>query len=181
MKYRVLCHILVFFMCLSGLAAQTHDSTQILSRTARNVVFVEGLGNGIVYSVNYERFLSDVISLRVGFSWLPVTVFSTSQERSILPISVNYFLGQGEHRCELGVGLTVMYSIRRYRPDPMIPIIPDDPSFYLQAYPTARLGYRFQPMNGGFVFGVTFTPILVLDTPYTTFQPWGGISLGWGF
>ena len=68
MKYRVLCHILVFLLCAGGLFAQTQDSTQIIYRTARNIVFVEGLGNGGYYSVNYERFLLDAISLRVGFS-----------------------------------------------------------------------------------------------------------------
>jgi hypothetical protein len=52
-----------------------------------------------------------------------------------------------------------------------------------------RIGYRYQPLSGGFNFGLTFTPLVSVNDfpPSVNFlqrlyiQPWGGISLGWGF
>ena len=42
-------------------------------RTANNSIFVEGFGNGALYSVNYERILGDTnISLRAGFGYVHI-------------------------------------------------------------------------------------------------------------
>ena len=82
MKYRVLCHILVFLLCVGGLLAQTvvRDSAQMVQstqasvqaeRTAWNTVHLELLGLGLIYSVSYERHLSKSFALRFGASYAP--------------------------------------------------------------------------------------------------------------
>jgi hypothetical protein len=172
MKYRVLCHILVFFVCLGSLMAQTQDSTQKIPRTARNVVFVEGLGNGFLYSVNYERFLWDAVSLRAGFSaWTNNSDPQFIQDNITVPILINFLTSESEHNFEGGIGITIWQNT-------------------ITSYPTRttilaalRLGYRYQPLKGGFVFGIAFTPLFnpFFSRGSSGIEAWGGISLGWSF
>lgn len=177
MKYRVLCHILVFLLYVGGLSAQTavKDSVQVVQstqasvqaeRTAKETVFLELLGNGFAYSLNYERLLNEQYACRIGFSTLPPYYY-------FLPLTASYFIGQNEHRFEMGGG-GVLALLPKLQPS--TPIIP---AFFL----VLRFGYRYQPLNGGFNFAVTFTPLW--DVGYNLWSPrvspWGGISLGWGF
>lgn len=158
MKYRVLCHILVFLLCVGGLFAQTvvKDSAQVaqstqasvqVERTAWNTVHLELAGLGTLFSLSYERFLSEGTAIRFGIGLSPFVTFSG-------------FLGEGEHRFEIGGGFNLVDG-GGIRSSPVL-------------YSALRLGYRYQPMKGGFNFALAFTPILSL-------APWGGISLGWGF
>jgi hypothetical protein len=125
-------------------------------------VFVEGFGNAGYYSVNYERFLSDPISLRAGLSFWTNGSIPFIQDRVICPILINFLTSESGHNFEVGVGaVLVLITITSYPPG-------------ITTTLSLRLGYRYQPLKGGFVFGIAFTPI-----PY---QPiWGGISLGWAF
>ncbi len=158
MKYRVLCHILVFLLCVGGLSAQalTKDSTQTVQstqasmkaeRTAWNTVHLELAGLGTLFSLSYERFFSEGTAIRFGLGLSPFVTFSG-------------FLGEGEHRFEMGGGF-VLVDGGGIRSNPVL-------------YSALRLGYRYHPLKGGFNFAIAFTPILSL-------APWGGISLGWGF
>ncbi|MFY7998246.1 MAG: hypothetical protein ACOVSW_06555 [Candidatus Kapaibacteriota bacterium] len=161
MKYLVLCHILVFFVCLAGSVAQTQDSTQVPlkvsdKRLAQNTVFLELFGNSLVYSINYERTVSQNFSLRAGFSYVPMGQNSFVA----FPLLVNGFLGEGAHRFEASLGTTIVLSYNAL------------PSF------TGRLGYRYQPLDGGFNFAIAYTPLF---SPGFFVPLWIGISLGWGF
>ena len=82
---------------------------------------------------------------------------------SLFLISLSGFLGDGEHRFEIGSGV----------------ILGSGDGYYTQPYAGFgfRFGYRYWPLHGGFNFGFTFTPIIL----NSAFTPWGGISLGWGF
>ena len=76
-------------------------------RSPRNTVFLELLGNGLLYSVNYERFLWDSrVSLRAGFSAFDFTAQSTFVRIRTAGITspwvVNLYLGGSEHRLQLG-------------------------------------------------------------------------------
>lgn len=158
MKYRVLCHILVFLLCVGGLLAQTvvKDSAQVVQstqanvqaeRTAWNTVHLDLAGLGSLFSLSYERFFSEGAAIRFGIGPSSFVTFSG-------------FIGEGEHRFEIGGGFVLVDNgaIRSS----------------LALYSALRLGYRYHPLKGGFNFAIAFTPILSL-------APWGGISLGWGF
>src|SRR5262245_43039769 len=41
-------------------------------RPAANGVFLEGLGAGVLYSLNYERVVADAVAVRLGFSYWSV-------------------------------------------------------------------------------------------------------------
>ena len=49
-----------------------------LAGPAKNAVFLEGLGPGLLYSVNYERLVIDGLAVRVGFSYLSMSASATS-------------------------------------------------------------------------------------------------------
>jgi hypothetical protein len=164
--HRVLCHILVFLLCVGGLSAQTvvQDSAQMvqstqasvrLERTAWNTVHLELLGVGFLYSLSYEGFFSEGTAIRFGAGWSPSTLF--------VPLTFSGFIGDGEHRCEIGAGGV-------YLSDNVGGFLHSNSGLYW----ALRIGYRYQPLKGGFNFAITFTP-----TEY--FPLWGGISLGWGF
>jgi hypothetical protein len=163
----VLCHIVLLCAFALGAVAQEtqKDSVFITSstqasvqteRTAWNTVHLELLGNGFIGSISYEGALLKYLTLRTGAGLTPLGI--------IIPITLNGFIGEREHLCEIGAGIT---------------LTPTDPRCCgkLDLIPAVRLGYRYQPLHGGFNFGIAFTPLIL---PYS-FQPWGGISLGWGF
>jgi len=174
MKYLVLCHILVFLLCVGDLSAQTvvQDSAQVAQstqanvqaeRTAWNTVHLELLGMGGLWSVTYERSLTNDISVRAGFGNqnLPIGPFYPI-------ITINGFLGQGEHRSEVGVGYT--------------PGSTDGRSWTSEHKGIMRVGYRYQPLRGGINFALAFTPWIYFRQDFSpSIFPWGGISLGWGF
>lgn len=163
MKYRVLCHILVFLLCVGGLLAQTVLQDSLKLRTSWNTVFLEFLGNGGFISASYEGAISSNLSIRAGIGWTASTLF--------MPCTISTYIGANEHRGEVGGGLILLPG---YIQQP------------LKEFPfaaTARLGYRYHPLLGGLNFGIAFTPILGYGLSTRTIQvvPWGGISLGWGF
>ena len=63
-------------------------------RTAKNVIYAEGLGAGLFYSVNYERNVLDFLSVRAGIGYFPLSVSagtsSASSHYVTIPLMVNY-------------------------------------------------------------------------------------------
>lgn len=182
MKYRVLCHILVFLLCVGGLLAQTavQDSLKLQNSTnasvvtqqeqsSTNTISVEIGGNALVWlSAHYEYKFAENFAFKIGLGLLPLS----------LAASINGSIGNGDHRFEYGLGLTfALYPVMGIHP-PLIGGAISKSLFSASPFhPTARLGYRYQPVNGGFNFGIAFIPIFYQET----IQPYGGISLGWGF
>lgn len=144
------------------------------ARTANNVIFAELLGNGLLYSVNYERFLSDDLSVRVGFGYVSVNASSSdsSAHASLLtvPVLVNYYVGGVNNKLQLGIGGTFVdvsaatstAGSGAVSGTGFMPIA------------TGVVGYRYIPHDGGFAFGVGLTPFVGPGG----FQAWGGLSLG---
>ncbi len=177
-KYRVLCHILVFFVCLSGLAAQKlqKDSIQTTQRLFENSFSVELLGSSMLLSVNYERFLTENFSLRIGLGPFPIA-FS-------IPISLNtYLFTNNGHSMEIGGGYVLAWFSSR--------------GIDARPYAVARIGYNYQDRHG-FLFKATFTPTFsypsssLFTLPLTISIPpycceqlhigmWFGISFGTSF
>lgn len=152
-------------------------------RSAKNVVYVEGLGAGLLYSINYERVIGD-FSPRVGFSYYSVSASATtssgttSASASLMafPITVSYLgIGSLNHMFEVGAGATIISASAGaggFNHDA-------SSSSGVIVFPDVLLGYRFQPADGGFFFkggidaliGGSIIPVL----------PWPYISLGGTF
>ena len=143
------------FLILSACITQDEVSAQSNSTedivTAPNAIFVEVAGQGIIFSANYDRMLFDTtphnIALRVGIGFWAEINFSSSRNESgvTIPVNASYLFG-GNHKFELGVGFTFAPDISiRNLSDWMI---------------TAFIGYRYQPIDGVFLFRAGAVPIL---------------------
>lgn len=150
-------------------------------RTAQNVVFGEILGNGIMYSVNYERLFGDSgFSVRAGFSFMALGFGSTTSAGSVsastswvtIPLLANYYVGGVKNKLQLGLGVTMLFVTANASSgslwgsaDTTIPC------------PTAVIGYRYLPPTSGFAFSVGFTPFFIPGSSRSVL-PWGGLSFG---
>jgi hypothetical protein len=138
------------------------------ARTARNLLFAELLGNGGLYSLNYARFLSDDVSLRVGVDYFEVFGASII----LVPVMVNYLgIGSGDHRLELGIGPVLATASESVNSSTSV----SQGGFAVGG--TATIGYRYVPRDGGFTFNLGFTPIFGQGG----FLPFGGMGFGAAF
>jgi hypothetical protein len=131
---------------------------------SKNNVYVECLGNGLLYSFNYEYMPQDNFSARIGAGYLADTETSVA----LIPVMGNYLMRESSHRFELGAGATI--------------ILIDGKGEYMKqkasaAIPTLTAGYRYQPREGGMIFRAGFTPLFGKDT----FVPSVGLSIGQSF
>ncbi len=60
---------------------------------SRNAIYLEALGVGGFYSINYERFIDDNYTLRIGYSSWTVKALTT-QSFTGVPIMLNYLYGE---------------------------------------------------------------------------------------
>ena len=169
MKIKIMISALVAFFLIPTSSSKESDSLIQLTRAigdtvdvksntlfsqseAKNVLYIEFLGNGGFISANYERFLTQNLSLRIGMGSLFGLVTVT------FPVMVNYCFGK-EYRFEIGGGLL---HVPEGKWDGTVP--------------TATLGYRYQDITGGTVFRISFTP-LINESGEIFF--WGGLSFGY--
>jgi hypothetical protein len=119
----------------------------------RNTFFLELGGNGMFYSLNYDRILLSrdtwKLSGRVGALYVP-SFKADNRHMTGVPLEISYLRGRGKHFLEVGLGLTGLYdtyplSETRIRE--------------LAVMGTARIGYRYQKPEGGLFFKTGFTPL----------------------
>ena len=148
----------------------------------KNTIFLEFMGNGFIYSVNYDR-LFDVskkikMSSRIGFHFTNKFPFQYYRTISVpIEISGMYPFYGNKHFLEIGLGLTYLNSNDLYtnHTEHVIAFVP-------------RIGYRFQKPEGGLFFKLGFTPLydwIVLNPNLKVFHHnWflsGGLGIGHTF
>jgi hypothetical protein len=142
----------------------------------RNSLQFELFGHGFLYSFNYERFLFNgrrfKTAVQAGFSYYPP---STGLRTFWIPVSLNQLLSFNQHHLELGLGqiFTNDYSLL------------GSPIDMLGSF---RLGYRYQPPGGRFLFRAGFTPAIeymgaLKYENWKMFEiyPLGGLAVGYSF
>lgn len=151
-----------------------HAQEDVIGPTefARNSIFVELGGNGILYSLNYDRKFANHVSGRIGGMFATLKDENTDERIGLLllPTMVNYLIGSGSSRIELGLGPLWGYANGE---------LDDVGSFsgFGLAGVTSTVGYRLQPVDGGFNFRIALTPFATSDG----FQLWGGLGFGFSF
>jgi len=70
-----------------------------------NQVYVEIFGNGLVYSINYERLLTENFTIRAGFGYTPGLILVEGTFIQI-PVTASYLLGGQSSKFEMGLGAT---------------------------------------------------------------------------
>src|SRR6185503_3198370 len=96
---------LLLLFSAAPLAAQTAPA----GRTAFNAVYLEVGGNGLLYSINYDRILPSNLALRAGLSYMSVSATSGSASASAnivgIPLTFSYLAGgAGSLKFEVGAG-----------------------------------------------------------------------------
>lgn len=160
---------------------------------ARTTVFVSALGNGGLYSVNWDRRwpvgTKKWMSVSGGFTYFryPGSDSPTNVSQISLPVQWNWFKGQVHHR-EHGAGLTFgrgWFTGSTYFGERLV-----SNGIYLFAKP---FGYRYQLDLGGFFFrayALAWVRIIELNRRYVEEYgfwetppvfPWVGFDLGYTF
>ena len=138
---------------------------------ARNTFFVELLGNAAIYSLNYERFFTPQLGLRVGGSFLRgQNTEGDDVSVGFLPVMATYLLGEGNSHFETGLGIGIVTASADIEEV-------DEEFSGSDVYGTATLGYRYQKPTGGVIFRAGFTPVFAGGN----LIPWAGISVGYAF
>ncbi len=134
----------------------------------KNSFYVELGGNAVLYSINFDRVVSDPFSLRAGIGFYRLNSSDSDGDitASAIPLTANYLLGRGTSRLELGIGVLLLAG--------GIDVGDLDES-NSTAGPTATFAYRYQKPDGGVFFKGGFTPFLIEGN----FFPWFGVSLGY--
>jgi len=182
-----LTRLFVVLSVFCGLAQLTPARAQ--ERTAVNSVFAEGLGPGLAYSLNYERTLENDFGLRVGVSYLSVGASLSSGSGTIdasagflsIPVVASYLgIASGNNVLELGVGGIFTHASGSGSGFGMS--ASGSGNLFLG---TAVIGYRRQPVNGGFMFRVGLSALVgkglgfdVTDPEKVGVIPWPYMSLG---
>ena len=130
-----------------------------------NSIYLEGGGNGLFLTLNYERLFANQCGLRVGTLIIPtrygVSLFGT--------LMGNKLWCKGNLKLETGMG--VMMITGEY-----MDMATDGTTASVFAF-TGTLGIRYQPKGKGFLFRLSFTPIAFPNAVI----PWAGASIGYSF
>jgi hypothetical protein len=176
---RVFFHTWVVVMPLLGVVSDA-SAQQAQTPRRRNAAYVELLGNGGLYSVNYERAVR-VVKLRIGIaSWTAGDLFGGDLDTNMftVPLTVHVVTGGGDNHLEMGAGVLVGRQTRQSR------FVGGRSTSFASL--VGVLGYRHQRAEGRFVFRAGFTPFIGFGQeddayPDRGFLPSVGISFGAAF
>ncbi|MEQ9468292.1 MAG: hypothetical protein RLN88_12840 [Ekhidna sp.] len=149
-----------------------------------NALYLELFGNGIMYSINYDRLITTSgnlkISGRVGYSYVNIDLFD-EVKGNVIPVEILGWVGNNKGHVEFGVGLSSQFVETK---DVSI-LGPTQETKSNAYYLTGRVGYRLQKPDGGFLFRAGFVPMYLLSESTSTdrpeFVPWFGLSFGYSF
>ena len=155
---------------MTAATAAAQDTTAATApKEARNTFFVELLGNAGIYSLNYERFFTPQLGIRVGGMYFETMDEGDHITVGLFPVMGTWLLGQGNSHFEVGAGVgfgTAGIETTDFGDD-----------LASTVYGTATLGYRYQKPEGGVMFRAGFTPVVAEGGVF----PWVGASVGYAF
>jgi hypothetical protein len=189
---RSILFIILLFACIAVKAQQVLPTTQkdsvykaLFNRRGKSIYF-EAWGSSASYSFDYDfRFnkRQNGFGMRVGVGY-----FDNRYNKFInVPVILNYLHGKKGHYLELGAGVTFFnnYSVEdvffisdnsESNPHP-----PDyEPKLHNQTgvISSVSVGYRYQPLKGGFSFRVGGGPVATSKKQYPF---WPYMSFGYSF
>lgn len=164
------------------------------NRTGRSAgIFLEGLGNGILYSLNYDtRFKKserDGWGLRAGLGLLSINVVDTNLNvkgkaiLNIVPLVASYLIGKKRNALELGLGTTFLYArLKNLKGSDFSSIdvgndVLDEPLKAFTICLTSVVGYRYTSLRNGLIFRAGIAPYI----GFGSFNFNIGISVGYHF
>jgi len=167
--------LILSFCCLHGFGQQ---DTVYLKKERRSItvtdrapqaVYAELWGRGLLFTANYDRRFSkrvDGLGFNVGAGYIKIDDISLFS----LPVGLNYLLGKNGKYFEVGAGATY-FSAR-------ITDIGDATDHGNTVVGNMTLGYRSQPIKGGFMFRAGVNPIFFRNV-FIPYYPY--VSFGYSF
>ena len=163
---------------------------------SKNILYLELLGKGFFYSVNYERNavqFNDLIGLNLS-TGIGIFPGLTSIEKSVdvfIPLECNFSLSKNSHHFVVGYGTTYWrYKINyieinnsNLAQQPIQPTLVAVNEWFAHMV----LEYRFQKTSGGILFKVGYTPLFFASIENTSFnrsinyQTSFNLGIGWAF
>jgi hypothetical protein len=142
-------------------------------RSANNALYVELLGAGLFYSLDYDRAFGPIAG-RIGIGYFSISSNSGGSGASAsfisIPVTVSYLgIGSLKHMFEVGAGVSINY----FSGGASFVNVSTTTSV-TEVYGTVVLGYRFQPPDGGFFLRAGVDPII----GNFGFLPWPYVGLG---
>ena len=143
-------------------------------------IYMELLGNGAWYSINFDKItvLNSSLSLasRIGFGYVP----GMEIRRFVaVPFELTTLAGAREHFFEIGPGITYLYL----RSGSAIFSASNSIAANHNIRASMRLGYRYQQESGGLMLRAGFIIINQVDLEWDSYEPlsgfWPGISVGY--
>jgi len=133
-----------------------------LERTANNSIYIEGLGPGILWSVNYDRNFGDFAG-RAGFGYVSLSAGGgTSEAHASLitvPLTITYLgIGSKKNMFEIGGGVTILHAgagVSSFAVDDK----KTESSSTTLFLGNMVFGYRLQPPENGFLLRTGISPI----------------------
>lgn len=165
---------LCFCLPLAGLAQTLNQESPF---RARNTIYLEGLGSGGFYSVNYERLLLSGEKQAYGFR-IGTSSFGKSFGTITLIGELFTLIGRGSHHGDFGIGLTAANQ-KEFVFGNSNPV-----SRNTTLYAIPRISYRYQKPTGGLMVRAGFTPIAKMTNradSTSRFGLWFGLSIGHSF
>jgi hypothetical protein len=179
-------------LALAAAATLVQAAPAHAQERAPNSIFAEGLGPGLLYSLNYERLLGDDFGLRAGFSYVSFSgsvagsggIDAASVGWFSVPVVASYLgLRSGNNALELGVGGILTHASGSATGGGITATGAGD-----VLWGTAVVGYRRQPVSGGFMFRVGVSALAgkglgfdAKDPEKIGVVPWPYLSLGASF
>ena len=168
--------LFIFFAIVLGSHCSDAQNNTTLAnvnvdKKIKNTVYFELFGNGGIYSVNYDRRLSNQIWGRIGASYFPVAY----EGLATFPVGVSYLFGKHSKFFELGLGTTLFSA----GSDDLLFDLDENGGKQFSAGISATVGYRFQPPQEDLFFKAALIPAYIPVS--STFGVSAGLSVGYSF
>ncbi len=161
---------------------------------AKNTIYIELLGSGGLYSINYDRIFymnkKIKISGRLGISYLPEKIDYQEDTRNLPIISqINLLKNIGlRWSIETGIGLTyIVFFYKDYYYGDWGQVLQDS-GIERGIWIPANIGIRYHAPNDHYFFKLALIPVIVtkmdrffLFTEHEALIIWYGIGIGYSF
>ncbi|MBY0470351.1 hypothetical protein K2X30_04220 [bacterium] len=152
----------ILFVVLAGLVVSLSARAENTRVTNPNAMSLEVMGHAGIWSINYDRAVDESLVAGIGFG---TTVWNSSA----FPAYVNYYFLKEQSSLYLTAGVTIFGSST-------LNTIFGDLRTSSSVVGNVGLGYEVRS-DAGFLVRLTAYGFFGGNT----FQPWGGLSLGWSF
>ncbi len=166
--------IIIDINSAENLDLEINSKTKHNIKSKNNFAYVELLGSGILYSINFERRFYKSYSVRVGATSWKVNdeMFGSAIVATIFPVALLKTFGKGPGKFELGGGVSFL-KVSNYSSFTFIHNINSEQSLI----GNASAIFRFEPSPFPLIFKIGCTSLIMKDD----FKLWPSVCAGFAF